>query len=182
MEHTCVFDEKVAITPKDMNKLGTQTLDSVILEYLNAKMNGKCSAHGYVVPGSLELISRSMGALENGRYTGNIVFHCQVQGKVYNPSNGVQVVGEVLKTNKMGLYMIYKDAIRILVPRDLHLGNEEFENIKPGDTIRVELRKSRFQINDPFILSIGVYLGLGADAEADEEETNNNSIPALAPA
>ena len=174
MEHTCVFDEKVAITPEDMNKLAGQTLDSLILEYLNTKMNDKCSVHGYVIPGSLELLSRTMGSLENGRYTGNIVFHCHVQGKVYNPSNGVQIVGEVLKTNKMGLYLVYNDAIRILVPRDLHLGNEEFENIKPGDTIRVELRKSRFQINDTFILSIGVYIGKAIAGNTDEDKPNDD--------
>ena len=56
----------------------------------------------------------------------------------------------------MGLYIIYKDAIRILVPRDLHIGSDEFETKEPGEEVTVEIRKSRFQIQDQFILSIGV--------------------------
>jgi hypothetical protein len=64
-----------------------------------------------------------MGRLEHGRYTGNIVFHVQLQGKVYNPVNGTRITGKIDKKNKMGLYIIYNDAIRILIPRDLHIGN-----------------------------------------------------------
>jgi hypothetical protein len=59
----------------------------------------------------------------------------------------------------MGVYMIYKNAIRILVPRDLHIGNEEFEALQPQDTIEVEIRKSRFQMNDKYILSVAVFVG-----------------------
>jgi hypothetical protein len=65
----------------------------------------------------------------------------------------------------MGLYIIYDDAIRILVPRDLHLGNEDYDSLRVGDSIRVELRKSRFQIQDKFILSVGVFV---ERADADE--------------
>jgi hypothetical protein len=46
-----------------------------------------------------------------------------------------------------------------MVPRDLHLGNEEFSQLKVGETIRVEIQKSRFQLRDPFIVSVAVYRG-----------------------
>jgi hypothetical protein len=99
-----------------------------------------------------------MGMIENGRYTGNVVYHVQAEGSVLNPANGTRITGTILKKNKMGLYIVYKDAIRILIPRDLHLGNEEFEQLETGDTIEVEIRKSRFQIHDKFILSVGVFI------------------------
>jgi hypothetical protein len=67
---------------------------------------------------------------------------------------------EVLKSNKMGIYAVYQNAIRIMVPRDLHLGDEDFDQLKVGDRIRVEIQKSRFQLRDPFIVSVGVYRGL----------------------
>ena len=66
---------------------------------------------------------------------------------------------EVLKNNKMGVYAVYENAIRIMVPRDLHLGDEEFDQLKVGDRIRVEIQKSRFQLRDPFIVSVAVYRG-----------------------
>jgi len=157
MEQNALFEEKVSLTPKDMNKIGNETVDDILLEHLRNTLEGKCSSHGFVVPNSLELLSRSIGYLDNGRFTGNVIYNIQAQGKVYNPSNGVEVTGQIIKKNKMGLYLIYEDAIRIIVPRDLHLGNEEFEALNIGDTITVEIRKSRFQVKDSFILSVGVY-------------------------
>jgi len=156
MEQNVLFEQKVIIVPKDMNRFGQESLDSILLNQLRQNLDGKCNQHGYVVPNTLEIVSRSMGILEHGRYTGNIVFHVQAQGKVYNPVNGTRVTGKIEKKNKMGLYIIYNDAIRILVPRDLHIGSEAFEAKQPGEEVTVEIRKSRFQIQDLFILSIGV--------------------------
>ena len=156
MEQPVLFEHKVALTPKDMNRIATESFDTIILEQLSKTLDGRCNQHGFVIPGSLEIVSRSMGQLEHGRYTGNVVFHVQVQGRVYNPVNGTRVSGKIDKKNNMGLYIIYNDAVRILVPRDLHLGNQEFELLQPGQEINVEIRKSRFQIQDLFILSIGV--------------------------
>lgn len=158
MEQTVVFEQKVFLTPKDMNRMGEKNLDEILLEHLRDSLENKCSQHGFVIPSSLELVSRSMGHLDNGRFTGNVLFHAQVRGLVYNPVNGTRLTGTILKKNKMGLYVIYKDAIRVLVARDLHRDNEEFEALQVGDGIKIEIRKSRFQIRDPFILSIGVFL------------------------
>jgi hypothetical protein len=47
-----------------------------------------------------------------------------------------------------------------MIPRDLHIGNEEFDQLNIGDRIQIEIKKSRFQVNDPHILSIGQFLGL----------------------
>jgi DNA-directed RNA polymerase subunit E'/Rpb7 len=156
MEQTAIFEDKVSFSPKDMNKVGEQTIDSILLGHLKKKLEGKCSTHGFVIPESVQLLSRSMGQLENGRFTGNIIYYVQAQGNVYAPYNGMIVRGNVLKKNKMGLYIIYRDSIRILIPRDLHIGNELFESIQVAEEVEVELRKSRFQINDPFILSVGI--------------------------
>ena len=164
MEQTVLFEQKVYLSPKDINRVAKESIDSILLNHLRTKLENKCSQHGFVISGSLEIISRSMGQLENGTYTGNIVYHVQTQGRVYNPANGTRITGTVLRRNKMGLYVIYKDAIRILVPRDLHIGNQAFEAIEPDQLITIEIRKSRFQIHDPFILSIGVYIGSGTDS------------------
>lgn len=175
MEHVALFEDKIAIGPSDMNTISSSnSLESVLLKHLGEKLEGKCSTHGYVIPNTLEILSRSMGFIENGRRTGNTVFHIQAQGKVYNPSNGIQIVGQVLRKNKMGLYIVYNEAIRILVPRDLHIDNADYESVQPGENIKIELRKSRFQINDTFILSIGLYMGRADSADEENEEKNEN--------
>lgn len=158
MEQTVLFEEKIYLLPKDMNRVAKQSIDEIILDYLRIKLGNQCSQHGFVNPESLKVLSRSMGMIENGRFTGNIVYHVQAEGSVFNPANGTRITGTILKKNKMGIYIVYQDAIRILIPRDLHLGNEDFESLETGDTIEVEIRKSRFQIHDKFILSVGVFI------------------------
>ena len=171
MEQIAIFEEKISFSPKDMNRVGNETFDSILLEHIQKKLEGKCSIHGFVIPGSIKLLSRSMGHLESGRFTGNVIYYIQAQGNVYAPYNGMIIQGNVLKKNKMGLYIIYKDSIRILIPRDLHIGNELFESIQVAEDVEVELRKSRFQINDPFILSVGV-LKSRIDSSKKEPEEN----------
>lgn len=177
MEQIAIFEEKVAISPGDLRPEIT-SFDDILLSKVKKLLEGKCSKHGYVIPDSLELLSRSMGSAEKGRFTSDFLYYLKVLGKVYNPPDGLQVEGEVIRKNKMGLYVIIKDAIRIMVPRDLHIGNEEFDSIEIGDKIIIEIKESRFQVNDTHILSIGEFVGMvsgalggvsgSASAEAEE--------------
>jgi DNA-directed RNA polymerase subunit E'/Rpb7 len=177
MEQIAIFEEKVAISPADLRPEITN-FDDILLGKVKKLLEGKCSKHGYVIPDSLELLSRSMGTAEKGRFTSDFLYYLKVLGKVYNPPDGLQVEGEVIRKNKMGLYVIIKDAIRIMVPRDLHIGNEEFDSIEIGDKIMIEIKESRFQVNDTHILSIGEFvsmvsgaLGAAQDVEGAEEAT-----------
>jgi hypothetical protein len=165
MEHVALFEERVALTPRDM-RAKIMSIDKIILDKLSLRLENKCSRHGFVVSDTLKILSRSMGYAEKGRFTGDLVFHLQAEGKVLNPPSGFVVEGVVIRKNKMGMYVSYEDAIRIILPRDLHIGDEEFEAIEVGDQVRVEIQKSRFQVNDPYILSVGLFRGKGAAAVA----------------
>ena len=169
MENTVVFEEKVAITPSELNKLRDKTLDELLLKRFATANEGRCSVHGWVVPGSLKIISRSMAQIEGGRFTGDLVSWVQVEGSVIYPVDGVRLKAMVLKKNKMGLFVMYEDAIQIMVPRDLHIGNEEFEAVQIGDTVEVELKKSRFQVKDMHILSVGLFIHKVASAVKAQE-------------
>jgi DNA-directed RNA polymerase subunit E'/Rpb7 len=164
MEHTALFEEQVSLTPKHM-RVKVDSIEALVADMLKARLEGRCSRHGFVVPDTLKVLSRSMGSLEKGRFTGSIIFHVQAEGTVLNPPDGAILEGEVIRKNKMGIYVSYKDAIRVIIPRDLHIGNEAFEAVEIGETVEVEIRKSRFQVNDPYILSVGSFVsskGVGA--------------------
>ena len=162
MESIALFEEKVPLTPRDLSKSKID-VEKLLTQKLAAKLEGKCSLHGYVVPGSVRLLSRSVGYVENGRYTGDIVYHTQCEGQVIYPPDGTRLECEVERKNKMGMFVKYKDAIQIILPRDLHIGEDalsiEFNDVQPGEIIQAEIKKSRFQVNDPYILSVGLYLG-----------------------
>jgi DNA-directed RNA polymerase subunit E'/Rpb7 len=157
MEHTCVFEEQVALTPKDM-RVKIESVENILRDKLQQRLEGRCSRHGFVIPGSLKVLSRDVGSLEKGRFTGSIIFHIQAEGKVLNPPDGAIIEGIVIRKNKMGIYVSYmEDAIRVIIPRDLHIGNDAFEAVEIGEKVEVEVKKSRFQVNDPYILSVGTF-------------------------
>ena len=171
MESTAFFEKKLSLTPTDLNELKKTPVEEILLKKAKEAMENKCSEHGFVLPGSLKVLSRSMGYFEAARFTGDTVYYVKAEGKVVYPADGARVVGEVIRKNKMGIIVDYNKAIRIQVPRDLHLGSEEFEAIEIGDVIEVEIKCSTFAINDPYILSTGVFV------EKKEAITEGISLP-----
>ena len=162
MEATAFFEKKVSLNAKDLNKVGrTAKMDDLIMDKLRELLEDKCSEHGFVLPGTLSLVSRSMGYFEPGRFTGDAVYYVKASGQVLYPADGVRVIGEVLRKNKMGLYAVYRNALRIQLPRDLHMEGDiadQFDSIQIGDTIEIELKKSLFHVNDPNILTNGLFI------------------------
>lgn len=194
MESIALFEEKVAIQPSDLSGRDSKgktsseeiNIEELLVEKLAARLQGKCSLHGYVVPGSLQYVSKSMGYIENGRFTGDIVYHLQVEGKVLYPPDGTVLQARVEKMNQMGMFAVYevKDsenpesdpfpAIKVILPRDLHTGDDpladEFNSVEPGDYVELEIKKSRFQVNDEFILCVGDFRKLLTKARPAVEE------------
>jgi len=166
MEQDAIFEEKVSLSPNDMN---TEILsfDDILLRKMRKQIEGKCTKHGFLIPNSLKMLSRSYGYMEKGTFTADSMYYIKAQGRVYNPPNGTVVEGVVMRKSKAGLYIIIEQAVHVMVVRDLHIGNKEFDAVELGDTIRVEIKKSRFQINDPHILSIGQFLTLVSSAVAE---------------
>lgn len=191
METAALFEEKIPITPRDLSR-DAINIDELLLKKIATKLEGKCSLHGWVKPSSMKILSRSMGYVEKGRFTGDIVYHLQAEGQVINPPSGALVTGDVIRKNKMGMYVNYNDAIRIILPRDLHLGDEVYDNIDIGERVNVEIKKSRFQVNDEYILSVGLFQGrVGqegsyrgenpADTYVVESDTDNEEEAVAAP-
>jgi DNA-directed RNA polymerase subunit E'/Rpb7 len=167
MYHTVYLDERIALTPAEINSLTTaDSVREILITKLKEKHEGKCNTNGYVRPGSVDLLGRSMGIAENGRFTGNLLYDCKMKCEVLFPTGGSEMVARVVKVNKMGAYAQFDEAIRILLPRDLHVKNKEFDAIREGDDVRVRLERSRFQANDPFIMAVGTMTSESATATA----------------
>ena len=163
MESTAFFEKKISLNPSDFNEMKTESVDDLLEKKAKESMEGKCSEQGFVLPGSIELLSRSMGYFESARFTGDAIYYLKLKGQIVYPVDGIKVEGKVIRKNKMGLYINYKDAIRIQVPRDLHLDLPEFEDIQVGETVEVELKRSKFAIHDSYILASGMFLSVVSD-------------------
>ena len=170
MELDIQFETKVTLTAKDMGKDITN-LDELLEKKIKEQYEGRCSRNGYVLPNTVQMISRSMGMVEKGRYTGDVLFYAEAAAKVLQPPDGIEIEGTVIRQNRMGMYIDYQGAIRVMVPRDLHIGEVEFNDlVKIGDTVRVEIKKSRYQVNDTSILSVGIFKGRVKAGNGSEEE------------
>jgi hypothetical protein len=65
------------------------------------------------------------------------------------------------------------DPMRVNLPRDLHLGDTRFNSLEIGQIVPVEILKSRFQTNDPYIQTVGILESgalLDKYAERDSKE------------
>jgi hypothetical protein len=156
MYHTIYLDERVALSPTELNNvLKTDDIHDALTLKLKEKHESKCNTNGYVRPDSVGLIARSMGIAENGRYTGNLIYDCKMKCDVLYPKGGMVMDVLVIKVTKMGVYAVFEEAIRVLVPRDIHLGNTEFDNIHEGDMITIRLERSEMKTNSPFIMAVG---------------------------
>ena len=159
MYKNVLLEERVSLSPSDIiKKEAAGDLNSLILHRLKNRIESRCIASGYVKPDSLEILHRSMGTAENGRFTGNYIFYVKTRCKVFHPETTTPVECDVIKVNKMGAYVVFDEAMRVLLPRDLHIGNVDFDELKMGDSVNVQILRSRFQTNDPFISSVGLFI------------------------
>jgi hypothetical protein len=176
MESTAFFEKKISLTPAEFNEVKNSSIDSLLEKKARDIVENKCSEQGFVLPGTIKLLSRSMGFFESARFTGDAVYYVKLEGKIVYPADGIRAVGEVIRKNKMGLYVDYRKAIRIQIPRDLHIGSEEYENVEVGDLVEVEIKRSKFQIKDPYILASGIFIAKKTETSVPiglKEEVND---------
>ncbi len=171
MYQTIYFDERVPISPIELNRISVPdddpkeiqtSIKNIIEEKLRLKHEGFCNANGYVRKGSIKLIAKSMGVAESGRFTGNFLYDCKVSADVYYPIANSLVDVRILKKNAMGAYAVLSagaddvdEAMQVNIPRDLHPKSPEFESIEPNQIVKIRILRSRFQINDRFIIAVG---------------------------
>ena len=158
------LDQRVALLPAEFRDAAAD-VDAYLLKKIRRRLEERCCTHGYIRRGSTQILARSMGQAEHCRFTGDFLYHCKVRVLCYMPEAGQTVDAQVLMTNKAGAYALLVDqsrvteAMRIFLPRDLHLGNTAFDELQKEQVVRVRLLKARFKANDPFINAAGVFLG-----------------------
>lgn len=165
------MDHRLSLTPTEIHDAAAD-MDAFLVKKIRKAIEGQCCTHGYVRPGSTQILARSMGQAEHCRFTGDFIYHCKIRVLCLLPEAGQLIDARILKVNKLGAYALIVDdgkiqeAMRILIPRDLHLGNEEFDALQVDAGIKVRLLQSRFQANDAFIQAVGTYEGASATAQA----------------
>ena len=179
------LDQRVALKPTELQDASAD-IDAFLVAKIRKDLEGQCCTHGYVRPGSTQILARSMGQAEHGRFTGDFLYTCKVKIMCLLPNADQVIEGRILKMNKLGGYALVVDegrlreAMRILLPRDLHLGNTEFDSLIEGQGVKIRLLRSRFQAKDAFIQSVGLFEGLAPTADAKKETADADEVIAAA--
>jgi DNA-directed RNA polymerase subunit E'/Rpb7 len=179
------IDQRVALKPTEFQDAASD-IDAYLVDKIRKDLEGQCCSHGYVRPGSVQILARSMGQAEHGRFTGDFLYYCKVRIMCLLPHADQIIEARILKMNKLGGYALVVDegrlreAMRILLPRDLHLGNADFDALEVGQGVRIRLLLSRFQAKDAFIQSVGVFEALAPAADAKKETAGEDDAIAAA--
>lgn len=174
------LDQRVTLSPTEYEK-AAENIDSFLMNKIRKELEDQCCTHGWVQPGSTQILARSMGQAEHGRFTGDFIFQCKVKVMCLLPYADQVLTCRIGSVNKSGAYALamdndkQSDAIRILVPRDLHIGNEAFDALRAGAEIRVKLLKSRFQKGDAYISAVGLFEGMQKQQASKATEVDNKA-------
>ena len=104
MASTTIFSrtlikEKIKILPREI----ASNIRDIIMAKLRALLEGTCTRHGYVRPGSIKLHDLSPGRIEGSSLNGDIIYHVSVVADVCNPAPGHVIPARIVNSNKFGL-------------------------------------------------------------------------------
>jgi len=128
----------VTVPSKHLQK----NIQSSILMYLKSHVEGRCGIEGYVQPKTSVIIDHSLG-----RVGGQVSYRVKFQADICLPHKGQILKAPVTLRSKIGVHA-ESLPLRILLPRDLHIGNTEFEQIVEKDEVEFEVLGAEFKQND----------------------------------
>lgn len=130
-------------------------MQASILAQLKMNYEGRCSSEGYIERNSITITNYSLG--RTNYIKGGVDYDVQFQADVCMPHPGQRFKAPVKLRSKVGIHC-ETPPIKILIPRDLHIGNEDFEKVKVDDEIEFEVIGAQFKQQDRDIIVVGKLL------------------------
>jgi DNA-directed RNA polymerase subunit E'/Rpb7 len=133
------------------SKFLQRNMQASLTAQLKMDFEGKCSADGFIQSNSITIVNYSLG--RTNYVKGGVDYEVIFQADVCMPHNGQKFKAPVTVRSKIGIHA-ETPPIKILIPRDLHIGNEEFDNIKIDDDVEFEVVGSKFKQQDRDIIVV----------------------------
>jgi DNA-directed RNA polymerase subunit E'/Rpb7 len=170
--------KKVHIHSKYLQK----NIQSSIALQLKQNYEGRCTPEGFIQQNSLTIVNYSLG--RTNYIKGGIDYDVTFQADICMPHIGQRFKAPVKLRSKIGIHA-ETPPIKVLIPRDLHLGSTDFEEVKIDDDIEFEVVGSQFKQEDENIIVVGRLLSkVAAPVEAPligqtevKEEIKTETIP-----
>ena len=147
------LSKKVHIQSKFLQR----NMEASILAQLKMNYEGHCSAEGYIERNSISLLDYSLG--RTNYIHGGVDYDVRFQADVCLPHPGQRFKAVVKVRSKVGIHA-ETPPVKVLIPRDLHMGNEDFDKAEVESEIEFEVIGSQFKQKDVEIIIVGKLLTL----------------------
>jgi DNA-directed RNA polymerase subunit E'/Rpb7 len=129
-----------------------RNIDASLIAQLRMKYEGICVAEGYIQRQSITIVEHSLG--RTNLIKGGLDYTVRFQADVCMPHPGQVFRAPVTLKSKIGVNAEVT-PIKVLLPRDLHIGNATFDDIQEKQDIEFEVVGARFQQGDDSIVVLG---------------------------
>ena len=154
-----------------------RNIQSSLLSQIKAQVEGRCGVEGYVQPRSSVILEYSLGRMSILK--SGVNYRVKFQADICLPHKGQQIAGApVMFRSKIGVHAEVS-PLKILLPRDLHIGNEEFEAIAENDTLDIEVLGAEFKQNDESIFVLAKLLKRTPSSAAAADEAPAIEVPTM---
>ena len=154
-----------------------RNIQASLVAQLRMKYEGKCLSEGYVNEKSITVIEHSLGRVNYIK--GGLEYTVKFQADLCMPHPGQVFRMPVVLKSKLGLHAESK-PIKALLPRDLHIGLTDFEDVSEKEEIEYEVVGARFQQGDESIVVLGKLLKIVQPAQETVEVAPVDEMPMVA--
>lgn len=163
------------------SKFLQKNIQSSLLSQLRMTYEGKCISEGFIQPSSITITNYTVGRTNYIR--GGVDYNVTFQADICMPHAGQRFKAPVKLKSKIGIHA-KTPPIEVLIPRDLHLGNEEFDAVNLEEEVEFEVVGAQYKQDDDTIVVVGrlltkvalpVEMPLTVAAEAKPIETSEQS-------
>lgn len=163
------------------SKFLQRNMQASLLAQLKMNFEGRCSPEGFIQPNSITIVDYSLG--RTNYIKGGVDYDVKFQADVCMPHAGQKFKAPVTVRSKVGIHA-ETPPIKVLIPRDLHIGNEEFEGVTVGEEIEFEVIGAQFKQQDKDIVVVARLLSKVAPPVAEPLLASSipEELPLLTPA
>ncbi len=147
--------------------------DEIFLKKLKKEIEGRCIREGYVKVGSVKILKRTLGKINQAYFTGLPVYDIKYQAEVCNPPIGSILECIVKDQTKMGLVCQVEDTdnpLDIVVPSQWHFNNKRYTMLQPDMKIKVKVARKRHDNGDNTIAVVAALVSTPFDSDKSFDE------------
>ena len=149
------------------SKFLQRNIQASLLAQLRMKYEGICVTEGYIQRRSITVVDHSLGRINYIK--GGLDYTVKFQADICMPHPGQVFRMPVVLKSKLGLHA-EATPIKALLPRDLHIGMTDFEDVAEKEEIEYEVVGARFQQGDESIVVLGKLRKIIQPAAPNQEE------------